>query len=68
LANDTKSKEWSKIMSGELANKNQEEDNLVHIYQEIMQCEEDHAKSVLLLLSEVISPQENQISYTSHTV
>lgn len=28
------------------------EENLVQLYQDIMQCEEDHAKSVLILLSE----------------
>ena len=52
-------------MSGELAINNQEEENLVHIYQDIMQCEEDHAKSVFLLLSEVISTQDTQMPYAT---
>ena len=41
-------------MSGELANYDYQEDNLVKLYQDIMQCEEDHAKSVYLVLIDVV--------------
>ena len=54
-------------MSGELANSSKKEENLVHLYQEIMQCEEDHAKTVLFLLSEVMTPQESAVSLANYT-
>ena len=41
-------------MSHEATNMDVKEDKLVHLYQDIMQCEEDHAKSVFILLSEVL--------------
>ena len=54
-------------MSGELANSSKKEENLVHLYQEIMQCEEDHAKTVLFLLSEVMTPKESAVSLANYT-
>ena len=48
-------------MRSEISSPSDKDDNLVHLYQDIMQCEEDHAKSVLLLLSEVMVHQETPL-------
>ena len=55
-------------MKGELPNNDQSEENLVHLYQETMQCEEDHAKSVLYLLSEVMTQADSISPHTTQPV
>jgi len=49
----------SEKMSAELHHMDTNEDNLVHLYQDITQCEEEHAKSVLILLTEVMSEKSS---------
>lgn len=46
-------------MSVELHPTGTNEENLVHLHQDIMQCEEEHAKSVLILLTEVMSEKSS---------
>ena len=53
------------IMSAELHRLDTNEDKLVHLYQDIMQCEEEHANSVWVLLSEVMT-EKPAIALISH--
>jgi len=41
-------------MCSEIENSNNQEDNMVRLYQDIMQCEENQAKSVYILLIDVV--------------
>ena len=51
----TDRQEWPGCeMRTKLENQNYQESNLVQLYQDIMQCEENHAKSVCILLIDVI--------------
>ena len=51
----THRQEWPGCeMRTKLENENYQEGNLVQLYQDIMQCDENHAKSVCILLIDVV--------------